>query len=186
MYRAITAKALAAGVGASNEKGLVDIARRTELAFTPDGLMVDGRAAGLSIRTLEVNRAVSEVSAHPGVRSEMVRQQREIMRHGGIVAEGRDIGTVVYPEASVKIFLIASIRERARRRLADHADAGETVSISDLEADIARRDHLDSTRAHSPLAPADDAIVLDTTVKTPDEVIAEIVALARAVERAEA
>lgn len=179
MYRALTWKALEEGIDATDERGLVALARRTVIGFGPDGMSIDGHPVGREIRGRRVNRCVSAVSSHRGVRREMVRQQREIMRRGDIVAEGRDIGTVVFPRAPVKVFLTASIAERARRRHGEMLGDGERVSLRTLQREIARRDALDSTRAVSPLVPAPDAAVLDSTGKTPRQVIAEIVRMAR-------
>lgn len=178
MYRALTAKALERGVDPADERALTALARSLDLGFTPAGMTVDGRPAGREIRTPRVSRVVSAVSAHRGVRREMVRRQREILARGDIVAEGRDIGTVVYPRAPVKIFLTASIEERARRRHEEMHANGDSVSFDTLKREIARRDALDSTRAISPLVAAPDAVLLDSTGKTPRQVIAEIVAIA--------
>jgi CMP/dCMP kinase len=180
MYRAVTSKALRAGVDPGDAKSLAGLARRTTIEFTPAGLQVDGRRVGREIRTQKVNQAVSAVSAHPGVRRELVRIQRSILSDGPIVAEGRDTGTVVFPGAPVKIFLTASISERARRRGKELAQQGVSVALPALKREIARRDGLDSTRKASPLMPAADAIVMDTTRKTPQQVVSEIVELARA------
>jgi cytidylate kinase len=179
MYRAVTKRALDEGVDPADERALAAIARRLDIGFTPEGIRVDGEPLGREIRTPRVSRTVSAVSAHPAVRRAMVRAQRRILGEGNIVAEGRDIGTVVYPRAPLKVFLTASIDERARRRHRELASHGHEVSLASLRREIAERDRLDSTRAHSPLKPADDAVVLDTTGKTPRAVVAEIVAMAR-------
>lgn len=181
MYRAVTARVLEEGVGPGDADAAAAIARALDMNFTPEGLTVDGRPVGAEIRTPAVDRAVSEVSAHPGVRDALVEHQRRIMAARPIVAEGRDIGTVVYPAAPVKIFLTASIEERARRRRQDLAGAGHEVGLDELAADIGRRDALDSSRAVSPLAPAPDAVHLDTTGMSVEEVVAEIAAIARRV-----
>jgi cytidylate kinase len=180
MYRAITAKALHEGIEPADGRGLTSLARRTAIEFTPRGLRVDGRPVGREIRTQRVNRSVSAVSAHPGVRKELVRIQRAALSSGPLVAEGRDTGTVVFPAAPLKVFLTASIAERARRRHKELAQSKVAVTLSTLRREIARRDSLDSTRTVSPLLPAKDAVVLDTTKKTPRQVIAEIARLARA------
>lgn len=179
MYRAITAKALGDGVDVTDERHLAGLARRTTIRFTAAGMEVDGRVVGREIRTPRVSRSVSAVSAHAGVRRALVKLQREILAEGDIVAEGRDIGTVVFPQAPVKIFLTASVEERARRRHKELAQHGHPVSLMALKREIARRDALDSTRAVSPLRPASDAIILDSTKKTARQVIAEIAAIAR-------
>lgn len=182
MYRAITEKALAESIDPTAGSDLAALAERTTMTFSPEGLVVDGSAAGPGIRSREVNRWVSTVAAHPGVRAALVAMQRRIMAEVDIVAEGRDIGTVVYPDAPVKIFLTASVDERARRRHAEVTASGEDATIEDLRQEIVHRDETDSTREASPLMPAADAVHLDTTGKTPAEVIDEIVALARATQ----
>jgi cytidylate kinase len=180
MYRALTAKALAEGIEPDAGARLGRLARATKMDIRSGHLLVDGEPAGRELRSRRVSAAVSAVSAHPSVRREMVRLQRGVLEHGDMVAEGRDIGTVVFPRAPVKIFLTASIDERARRRHLEMARAGNGIAFSTLKREIARRDALDSSRAVSPLMPAPDAIVLDSTGKTPRKIISEIVALADA------
>ena len=180
MYRAVTAKALKEGIDPTDGRALTDLAEKTTIEFGAEGLLVDGHPVGREIRTPRVSGAVSAVSAHPGVRRELVRHQREILAKGNAVAEGRDIGTVVWPEAPVKIFLTASIDERARRRHREMSDGGEDVHLPTLKEDIERRDRLDSSRAVSPLTPADDAIALDTSTMSPHEVVDEVLKLVRA------
>lgn len=179
MYRALTAKALDEGIEPGDGPALTALAKRTTIGFGPDGLAVDGHPVGPEIRTARVSRAVSAVSAHRGVRRELVRHQRAILAKGDVVAEGRDIGTVVAPKAQVKVFLTASIDERARRRHREMTGNGDPVSLPTLKKEIARRDELDSTRPVSPLVPAPDAIKLDTSNKTPREVVDRVLALVR-------
>lgn len=178
MYRALTLKALRAGVDPADGRALAELARGTTFEQDERGLLIDGRRPGRSIRSPEVNRSVSAVSAHPAVRKELVRRQRDILRKGGFVAEGRDIGTVVAPHADVKVFLTASETERADRRHRQLAKSGVRMSKDRLKKDQLRRDRLDSTRAASPLKPARDATLIDSTGKTPAQVVAQIVALA--------
>ena len=179
MYRALTAKALAAGIDVTDEPSLARMARATRIDFEPGAMKVDGRPVGREIRSRRVSASVSAVSAHPAVRKELVRVQRQILRRGDVVVEGRDIGTVVFPSAPVKVFLTASIDERARRRHREMVEAGTSVSLPTLKREIARRDALDSTRVVSPLVPAFDAIVIDSTAKTARQVVAQIVAVTR-------
>ena len=178
MYRAITAKAIAEGIDPTDERALAGLARATEIDFGPKGMTIDGEPPGRTLRTRTVSRWVSTVSAHRTVRRELVRIQRQILSKGEIVAEGRDIGTVVCPNAAVKVYLTASVDERARRRHKEMEEAGEAVPFETLRTEIRKRDRLDSTRSISPLAPAQDAVVVDSTGKTPRQVVAEIVALA--------
>ena len=180
MYRAVTLEALRAGIDPSDGQRLAQVARRLQFDFGPSGILVDGKPAGRVIRAPAVSAAVSEVSAHPAVRRELVRRQREMMSTGGVVAEGRDIGTVVAPDADVKVFLTASPGERARRRHQELEKAGVRVGYAKLKRDLELRDALDSKRAVSPLRPADDAHLIDSTGMTPRRVVAEIARLARA------
>ncbi|MFQ6007980.1 MAG: (d)CMP kinase, partial [Candidatus Zixiibacteriota bacterium] len=129
------------------------------------------------IRTPEVTRKVSEVSAHKNVRRVMVDKQRELGRSGSIVAEGRDITTVVFPDADVKVYLDASVTVRAQRRLMDLAKMGIQSNIEEQEADLRRRDEYDSKRTHSPLKKAKEAIVVDTTDLTIEQQVDRIVAI---------
>lgn len=163
MYRAITAEALARGVDIEDPAALEALAASAEIATVPR-VTVNGRDVDDLIRSDDVNRAVSLVAADPGVRAQMVRRQRDFAaaQPRGTVVEGRDITTVVFPHATLKVFLTASLAERARRR-------GE-----EGEASVARRDVADSTRAASPLRQADDALVLDTTGRAVEDVVEEI------------
>jgi CMP/dCMP kinase len=161
MYRAVTFAALRRGIDPADQGPVESLARKVDLDVGPDRVTVDGVDATIEIRGPEVSRAVSLVAANAGVRTELVRRQREwATERGGGVLEGRDIGTVVFPDARLKVFLTAGEGERARRR-------------SD-EADVEQRDRLDSTRSVSPLKAADDAIVIDTTELAVDEVVARI------------
>jgi cytidylate kinase len=137
------------------------------------GVTLDGEDVSALIRTSEVSARASEVAARPEVRASLVERQRELIANGDYVAEGRDIGTVVAPDAELKVFLTASAQERARRRAAEIGADVQTVL-----AEQAMRDERDRTREHSPLAAADDAVEVDTTGLGIDEVVARIVALA--------
>jgi cytidylate kinase len=160
MYRSVTHVALERGVDVADGQALAALARDLDIEVG-DRVTVDGDDVSEAIRAPGVNGAVSTVAAHPGVRAELVRRQRTwAATHRGAVMEGRDIGTVVFPDARLKVFLTAGEGERARRR----RDA----------ADVEQRDRLDSTRPVSPLKAADDAIVIDTTELTVDEVVARI------------
>ncbi|HEX6310527.1 MAG TPA: (d)CMP kinase [Acidimicrobiia bacterium] len=179
MYRAVTLAVLERGVEPGDADEATRIARAVEIVLGEgDGetILLDGRDVSAEIRGPDVTAAVSTVSAHPGVREVMVDRQRSwAARHGGGVVEGRDIGTVVFPDARVKVFLTASDEERARRRQRDEAAAARSVDVDAVRDALARRDELDSGRVTSPLRPADDALVLDTTTRTVEDVTAEIV-----------
>ena len=172
MYRAVAWAALERGVEPSDGPALGRLAAGLRLVVG-ETVTVDGTDATAAIRGRDVTLVVSQVSAHPEVRTDLVRRQRRwAADHGGGVVEGRDIGTVVFPQADVKVYLTASDTERARRRAADmDADTGEVA------ADLARRDRLDAGRATSPLAVADDAVVIDTTDRPVDQVVKEVLSL---------
>jgi CMP/dCMP kinase len=177
MYRSVAWLALREGVSVEDEDGLVELARahpvtfevREDAAFP--AVIVDGRDVTLAIRTPEVDTAVSPVSRMPHVRRLMVDEQREVASDGDWVVEGRDIGTVVFPGAAVKVFITATAEERARRRAADERAAGLMPSVDDTQARIEARDRYDSTRQASPLVAADDARLIDTTAMSVEEVV---------------
>jgi cytidylate kinase len=183
MYRAVTWAVLQAGTDPHDADTVTKIAVEAVLAIGTDPadphITLDGQNVDRAIRGPEVTATVSAVSAVPGVRVALVDRQREIIDAAGgagvgIVVEGRDIGTVVAPQADLKVFLTASSSERARRRSAEQA-----ADLDATAADLRRRDHLDSTRAVNPLAQAADAVVLDTTEYGIDEVVARLVTLVR-------
>ena len=171
MYRAVTFAALRRGIDPADTQPVEHLARSVELEVTTEHVRVDDVDATIDIRGPEVSRAVSLVAANPGVRTEMVRRQREwAYERGGGVLEGRDIGTVVFPDAVLKVYLSARPEVRAERRAAEVSDLDyETVA-----ADMARRDALDQGRDTAPLRRADGAFELDTSDMTVDEIVAEL------------
>jgi cytidylate kinase len=173
MYRALTLKALRAGLSPGDEGPLVALAAGTEITLAEGGRLVrlDGADVTADIRTREVTAAVSRVSAHPGVRRDMVERQRRLGAEGGVVLEGRDIGSAVFPDAEVKFFLDADPERRARRRQQELEAAGTKVGLDVLLGEIRARDHQDSTREDSPLVRAPDATLLETTELTPAQVV---------------
>lgn len=181
MYRAVTLAALEAGIDLT-DAALAELMPGLDIKLErrDDGLhtFLNGRDVTIAIRTPDVTANVSAVSAMPSVRRALVAKQRALAGEVGVVMDGRDIGTVVFPHADVKVFLIASLDERVRRRLADAAVTGTNVSETELREQIARRDTLDSTRADSPLTKAADAIEVDTTSLTIDEQVERILRLA--------
>jgi cytidylate kinase len=181
MYRAVALAALEAGVSLADAQACTDIANAHAIAVEGGVTTIDGRDVSAEIRGPEVTAAVSTVSAHPGVRSVLVARQRAwVLLHGAGVVEGRDIGTVVFPGARLKVFLTASGDERARRRQRDEEASARAVDVDDVRAALARRDAIDSSRVVSPLRAADDAVVVDTTDRDIDSVVAELVERARA------
>ena len=174
MYRAVAFAVLRAGGDPDDAESTTATARLVDLDIGLDRVMVDGVDATVEIRGPEVSRAVSAVAANPEVRKELVSRQREwAIRQGGGVLEGRDIGTVVFPDAELKVYLTADPEERARRRAKEVTD----LDYVQVAADIARRDALDTTRAADPLVEAADATVVDTTGLGIDEVVATITGL---------
>ena len=182
MYRALTLKALRAGLLPDVEGPLVELAKGTRIELEDRGgrVRLDGKDVTAEIRSREVTTASSRVSAHPGVRRDMVERQRRLGAGGGVVLDGRDIGTAVFPDAEAKFYLDADPRKRARRRQAELSASGSDVDIEDLEREIRSRDAADSTRADSPLIRAKDATLVDTTELTPAEVVERMVTVVAA------
>ncbi len=186
MYRALTLAAIWNGISPDDEAAVVQLAVDCDLDILPlaeetDGrhytVLLEGVDATWDLRLPEVDAFVSQISTYPGVRTEMVRRQREVGRRGRVIMIGRDIGTVVMPDAALKLYITASPDERARRRLIDRHRQGNSDDYESILADVARRDNIDSSRKHSPLRPASDAIQIDTTGRTAEEVIDKIMAL---------
>jgi cytidylate kinase len=183
MYRALALKALRAGVGLGDGEGLASLLRDTRISWWTAGWAVlDREDATAAIRTREVSAAASRISTHTPVRREMVARQQEMGREGGVVLDGRDIGTAVFPDADVKLYVDADPRRRAMRRRQELQDAGVDSDLEAIEAEIRERDHLDSTRRDSPLTRAPGAVHLDTTTLTPEEVLARMLEALKARE----
>jgi cytidylate kinase len=172
MYRAVTVKVLKEKIPLDDAAAIGKMAQRTavRLVPAPDGtqVYVDGEDVTGRIRTPEVDKAIGPVCEVPAVRNAMVRLQRLIAEGKNVVAEGRDMGTIVFPGADLKIFMTASVEERAARRQKDMARQGVSIGLDELKNEITRRDRRDSTRENSPLAPARDAVTLDTSVLSVD------------------
>ncbi|CDO33640.1 (d)CMP kinase [Mycolicibacterium porcinum] len=182
MYRLVTLAVLRAGADLDDAEAIDAVAAGAVIGVgsdpAEDRAYLAGEDVSAEIRGDEVTRAVSAVSAVPGVRARLVDLQRELASSGGrVVVEGRDIGTVVLPKADVKIFLTASAEERARRRNAQNIASGLPDDYETVLADVQRRDHLDSTRAVSPLRAADDALVVDTSDMDQTQVVAHLLDL---------
>ena len=188
MYRTVTLAALNANLDLMNETAVTQLARQINFTIeAPDDeqdgrlytVLLDGQDVTWQIRTPPVDANVSQVSKYWGVRQEMVNRQREYGRMGQVVMVGRDIGTVVLPEAPLKLYIVASAEERARRRWEDRHSQGHPDSFDAILDDVKRRDQIDGNREHSPMRPADDALQIDTTGKEPAQVISEILQAAR-------
>jgi cytidylate kinase len=184
MYRAITLKCLRSKIDFHDEQQIADIMKKTDISFTgtPANMKawMDGEDVTTAIRSDDVTKNVSDYCAVPVVRTVLVDLQRKIAGDQSVVCEGRDIGTVVFPQAELKFFMVASVEERAKRRQKDFERLGVAKSIPGLMVDINERDRKDSCRANSPLVKADDAEEVDTTNMTLNEQVTYIVKKARA------
>jgi cytidylate kinase len=180
MYRAVGWKALRNQIALEDEAAIAALAARAQIEITGTQVTIDGEDVTRAIRTPEIDRAAAGVARLPRVRSVLVEQQRAIGANGGIVMEGRDIGTVVFPRADVKLYLDASPEERARRRASDPAHTGVPAAVADVATLLTQRDESDRTRTASPLYAADDAIVIDTTGKSVADVVSEALTIIRA------
>ncbi len=174
MYRAVGWKAIGAGVALDREDDLAALAARSRIEVTADAVTIDGVDITRAIRTPDIDRAAAAVARLPKVRVVLVERQRQAGEGGGIVMEGRDIGSVVFPRADVKIYLDATPEERARRRASDPSHSGVPLAVSEVATLLTERDRLDRTRAASPLYAADDAVVVDTTGKSVADVVKEV------------
>jgi cytidylate kinase len=177
MYRAVGWKAVRDGVALDDEEAVAALARRSRIEVTSTDVGIDGADVTRAIRTPEIDRAAAAVARLPKVRTVLVEGQRQLGAGGAIVMEGRDIGTVVFPHADVKIYLDASPEERARRRASDPAHSGSPIAVADVATALSARDEIDRTRKASPLVVAADAIRIDTTSKPVDQVVAEVLAV---------
>ena len=166
-----------AGNGFDNEAQAAELASSMQVEFTADGVILNGEDVSLAIRTESAGNDASKVAAMPAVRAALLDWQKAFAKMPGLIADGRDMGTTVFPQAPLKIFLTASPEERAQRRHKQLNEKGISSSIAALAAEIAERDERDRTRATSPLVPADDAIVIDSTSLAIDEVVQQILTL---------
>lgn len=182
MYRSLTFKAIENGIDIDNEAALADLLRATTIELKPGEVgqlvFVDGKNVTNEIRQTTVTNSVSNVSKHRLVREDMVSRQQALAKDGGVVMDGRDIGTHVIPDAELKIFLLASVDERAERRHNENISKGIPSDLNRLKQEIEQRDKLDSEREVSPLRKAEDALIIDTTSMTIDDVVKNIMNLA--------
>ncbi|WP_026584972.1 (d)CMP kinase [Bacillus sp. J33] len=182
MYRALTYKAIQSKASLEDEAALMEILNNTKIDLQPGSqgqlIYLDGQDVTNEIRFSEVTNSVSIVSMHKLVREEMVARQQRFARHGGVVMDGRDIGTHVLPEAEVKVFLLASVDERAIRRHTENLQKGFPSDLEKLKEEISLRDKLDSEREVAPLKKADDAVEIDTTSLSIEQVVEKIMDLA--------
>ena len=181
MYRAVAWKAVQDDVDLENESALGALAERVRISVERGSVTVDGRDISREIRTPQIDAAAAAVARRPAVRAVLIRQQREMGKGGGVVMEGRDIGTVVFPSADVKLYLDASPEERARRRAHDpaHSAGRGTAAVQDVASALEERDRLDKTRIESPLAVASDAVVINTTGMSVDTVVDRVMEIVK-------
>ena len=174
LYRIATLAALKAGVDPADSEGLTAVAEKLSPVFENGRILLEGEVVTLAIRSEEVSRATSKVAVVPGVRRALFDLQRRAARAPGLVADGRDMGTVVFPEAPLKVFLTASARVRAERRYKQLTARGETADLDLLTKDLEERDRRDRERAEAPLKPAADARLLDTTEMGIEEAVKKV------------
>jgi cytidylate kinase len=184
MYRALALKVLRLGIPNDDDESLALVASETSVRLerTEAGgnrVFLDGEDVSAAIRTPEVTRIVSQVSSAMGLRQYLVEAQRQMARGGGVVVDGRDIGSHVLPGADVKFYITASLTERAQRRQEQLAQAGHQIPLEQLEAEIAARDEQDRNKGEGSLVQTSDAVYIDTTGRTVDEVVAEILSYCR-------
>ena len=174
MYRAITYKCIKEDIDVNDIQRVVDLCSRTDVDFVDSYIYLDGQRLNEEIRTLQVSSRVSDVAKIPQVREFLLEKQREIGKRSDVILDGRDVGTHIFPDAKYKFFLNASAQERGRRRYQELIDKGQSVVLEEIIEDIKKRDYIDSTREVAPLVKADDAIEVDTTSMTIDQVVTYI------------
>lgn len=174
MYRAITYKCIKEDIDVNDIQRVVDLCSRTDVDFVDNYIYLDGQRLNEEIRTLQVSSRVSDVAKIPQVREFLLEKQREIGKRSDVILDGRDVGTHIFPDAKYKFFLNASAQERGRRRYQELIDKGQSVVLEEIIEDIKKRDYIDSTREVAPLVKADDAIEVDTTYMTIDQVVTYI------------
>ena len=173
MYRAMTLLSIRAEEDLRDVPALIQLAKSCRIDFSNNGktTLLNGEDVSDVLRTPEIDRAIVDIAKVPEVRREMVKQQRRIGESGGIIVEGRDVTTVVFPDAELKFYISASVEERAKRRFAEQKAKGIETTLEQVEQEIRERDQMDESREHSPLRTAEDAIVLDTTSMTINQAV---------------
>lgn len=177
LYRLVALQAVRTGTGFDEDEALSNLAAHLDVAFVAGKILLEGDDVTADIRSERVSVGASEVAVHPSVRDALIGRQRAFRREPGLVADGRDMGTVVFPDAPLKLFLTATADERAKRRYKQLIAKGISITMDSLLRDIRERDARDAGRAAAPLRPADDAVLLDTTELTIDEVVARVLSL---------
>ncbi len=184
MYRSVAFRVKEKGIIPEDEFAVGQLASSLHISFVTEGeqtrVLCDGQDITEAIRTPEISRLASLVSRQKRVREALVRMQREMGKEGGVILEGRDIGTVVFPDADVKFYLDAESDERVRRRYHEMVEKGVEVDFKETQEELLQRDHNDMRRSHSPLKKADDALSIDTTYRSVDEIVDEMVRIVKA------
>jgi len=184
MYRTVALRAKEKGISPENELALSRLASSLHITFVKDGeqthIFCDGEELAEAIRTPEISLLASSISRQKGVREALVRMQKEMGRDGGVILEGRDVGTVVFPDADVKFYLDAETDERAKRRYHEMVQKGVNVDLKETQQELAQRDHSDMHRNHSPLKRANDAVFIDSTHRSAAEIVEEMVRVVKA------
>jgi cytidylate kinase len=174
MYRALTLKVLETNISLSNINEIIEVSKKVDIDFRDKSIYLDGNAVDKQIREDRVNKNVSIVAAIPEVRKNMVEIQRKISVGKNVVMDGRDVGTVIFPNAFIKLFITASLEERAMRRYAEIEATDKAVDFQDIKGQIEKRDYTDINREDSPLIQAQDAILIDTSGKSIEDVLREV------------
>jgi cytidylate kinase len=184
MYRSVALRAKEKGISPEDESALNQLASSLRITFVTEGeqahVFCDGKDITLAVRTPEISRLASYISKQQGVREALVQMQREMGKEGGVILEGRDIGTVVFPDADVKFYLDAESDERVRRRYHEMVQKGVKVDFKETQEELVQRDHHDMHRIHSPLKKANDAVFIDSTHRSVEEVVEEMVCIVTA------
>lgn len=175
MYRALTLAALESNTKLADKNSIVELSKNVNIDFIDKSIYLNNVKVDKLIREERVNKAVSTVAAIPEVRKNIVNIQRKVAADKNVVMDGRDIGTVIFPDAFIKFFITASLEERAMRRYSELENKEQTVNLQDIRCQIEERDYIDSNREISPLTKADDAILIDTSGKTIEQVLIEVI-----------
>ncbi|NPA13522.1 MAG: (d)CMP kinase [Aquificae bacterium] len=184
MYRAVALKVKREGINPTDKQAVVKLMEETEISLQGDKVFLDGEDVSHLIRTEEIGKIASQIARYPEVRKVLVKMQRELgKRAKNVVIEGRDTGTVVFPDADIKIFLTASPEERAERRYKQLKEKGIQTTLEDVLKEIKERDYLDETRKDSPLRPAEGSVIIDTTGKTLNQVFDKIMDIVKNYEK---
>jgi cytidylate kinase len=174
MYRAMTLKVIESQVDITQTETIIEISKSVNIDFKNESIYLDNRVVDKQIREERINNNVSVVAAIPEVRKNMVKLQRKISQGKNVVMDGRDVGTAIFPNAFIKFFITASLEERAKRRCTEIKNTGKSIDLQEIMTQIEKRDFIDSNREDSPLIQAEDAILIDTSGKSIDEVLQEM------------